>query len=112
MCFFEPIAGQAVKEAFTKLDYRKQTNSHEEAIHHLIGTKTSLFAYLLVQGSCFAIPLSLILTKSSSVLSTHVFSRQSKFTVYCTQNSGRLKSLGIFIMCFHIGGVVLQAQEN
>ena len=94
MRFFEPIAGQAVKEAFMRLGYHKQTNSHEEAIHHLIGTKTSLFAYLLVQWSCFAIPLSfsLVLTKSSSVLSTRFFSCRSKFTVYCTQNSGWLKS--------------------
>ena len=56
--------------------------------------------------------LSLVLTKSSSVLSTHVFSCRSKFTVYCTQNSGPLKSLWIFITCFHVGGVALQAQEN
>ena len=42
-------------EAFTRLGYRKR---HEEAIHRLIGTKTSSFAYLLVQESCFAIPLS------------------------------------------------------
>ena len=29
MCFF----GQAVKEAFARLGYRKQTNSHKEATH-------------------------------------------------------------------------------
>ena len=33
-----------MKEAFTRLGYRKQINSHEEAIHHLIGTKMSSFA--------------------------------------------------------------------
>ena len=42
-----------------RFGYHKQTNSHEEAIHHLIGMKTSSFIYLLVQGSCFAMPLSL-----------------------------------------------------
>ena len=84
MRFFEPIAGQVVKEAFKRLGYRKQVNRYEEAIHHLIGMKTSSFAYLLVQVSCFAAPLSLslVLTKSSSVLSTRIFSLQSKFTVY------------------------------
>ena len=99
MCFFEPVAGQPMNEAFTRLGYHKQINSHEQAIHHLIGTKTSSFAYLLAQGSCFAIPLSLVLTKSFSVLSTRVFSRRSKFTVYCTQNSGRLKS---FMNIYHV----------
>ena len=34
--------------------------------------------------------LSLILTKSSSVLSTRVFLHRHKFTVYCTQSSGWL----------------------
>ena len=73
-----------------RLGYRKQTNSHEEAIHHLIGMKTSSFAYLLFQKLLCNPTLSLVLTKSSSVLSTRIFSCQFKFTVYCTQNSGRL----------------------
>ena len=109
MCFFEPIAGQTAKEAFTRLDYRKQTNSHEEAIHHLIGTKTSktnsheeaihhligtkmsLFAYLVVHGIEVALQ-SLVLTKSSSVLSTGVF-----FTVHKTLvGSGHLYIYHVF----------------
>ena len=48
--FFEPIAGQAAKEAFMRLGYHKQANNHKEAIHHLIGTKTSSFAYQLVHA--------------------------------------------------------------
>ena len=113
MSFSEPRAGQAFKEAFTRLGYRKLTNSHEEAIHRLIGMKT-LFTYLLVQGSCFAIPLLSCLDSSqsplplsrldssqsqSSVLSTCIFSHQSKFNIYCTQNSGRLKS---FMNIYHM----------
>ena len=87
MCFFEQIAGQAVKEAFTRLGYRKQTNSHKEAIHHLIGTKTSSFAYLLVQGSCFAIPHSLSSWLNHLQCCLLVFSRVSlslQFTVHKT----------------------------
>ena len=92
MHFFEPIAGQAVKEAFMTLGYRKQTNSNEEAIHHLF-LDEDVFVCLptgsgkLLCNPTLSLSLSLVLTKSSSVLSTCVFSHQSKFTVYCTQNS-------------------------
>ena len=59
MLFSEPRAGKGFKEVFTRLGYCKPTNGLEKAIHHLIGTKTSSLAYLLVQGSCFAVPFSL-----------------------------------------------------
>ena len=54
--------------------------------------------------------LHLVFTKSSSVLFTRVFSRQS--TVYCTQNSCRLKLPMNIYHVFIVGGVALQAEEN
>ena len=95
MRFFEPVAGQAVKEAFTRLGYPKQINSHEDAIHHFVCLPTAWFREVALQTHL----LSLVFTKSSSVLSTCVFSRRSKFTVYCTQNSGWLKS---FMNIYHM----------
>ena len=83
--------------------------AHEEVIHHLIEMK---FAYLLVQGSCFAVPFSLLPLLSYLQCCLLAFSRISQslqFTVYCTQNSGPLKSAKNIYHMFHIGGVALQA---
>ena len=104
-----PKKWASFKEAFMRLGYRKQTNSNEEAIHHLIRTKMSSFAYLLVQRSYHAIPLSLSSWLNHLQCSLLAFSCVSLSLQFTVQNSGWLKSS---ITCFHIGGVALQAQEN
>ena len=96
--FSEPGDGEAFKEAFTRLGYSKQTNSHEEVIHHLIEMK---FAYLLVQGSCFAVPFSLSPLLSHLQCCLLMFSHislSSQFTVHKTVVGS--SQLRIFITCF------------
>ena len=102
--FSEPRAGQAFKEEFTRLGYRKPTNGLKKQSTTWLGWgHLHLPTYWFRKLLCSLI-LPLIFTKSSSVLSTCVFSRQSKFKEYCTQNSGRFKSAMNIYHVFHIEG--------
>ena len=77
MRFLEPIAGQAVKEAFTRLGYRSNPP---------LDWDEDVFVCLLylLSGKLLCNPtLSLVLTKSSSVLSTRV-GLSLRFTVHKT----------------------------
>ena len=63
------------------------------------------FAYVLVQGSCFAVSFYLSSSLSHLQCCLLVFSHVGLSLVYCTQNSGQLKSIMNIYHVFYIGGV-------